>query len=130
MITTAVPRKVLRQPERMAALTAIATAKSKRKHVGIRPKKEREPEKKTAGILVPPERNPGAGLHEALRRAGAAWPEGNTWEVFGADDFEQFPNQSSCSDAFGDGCFDAPYVFGEFDTADEPSLLDVYSKGE
>jgi len=124
MITRAVPRKTLAQPERMTALTAIATAKLKRKHVGLRPKKEREAENKTAGILVCPGSNPGSGLSQALRRAGAAWPGDNSWEVFGSDDFGEFPNESSCSDAMGDGCFGDPYVYGEFTTEDEPGWTD------
>ena len=127
MITIAVPRKVLPQPERTAALTAIATAMRKRKHVGIRPKKERGPETKTAGILVPTGSNAGTGLSHAIRKAGAAWPESNSWEVFGADSFEEFPNESYCEDAMGDGCFGDPWVCGEFGTVDEPSLTSYTS---
>ncbi len=126
MIIKATPHKVLAPSERTAALAAIATANRKHRHVGIRTKKKREPDTETEGIVVPVGSNSGAGLGEALRKASAAWPDDNSWEVFGSDDFAEFPDDDSCDDTLGDGCFDDPYVYGEFGTIDEPGWMGGY----
>ncbi len=127
MTTNAAPQKLVREPERAVALAAIATARLKHKHVGIRPKKERGSRRRTAGILVPPGSNPGTGLDEALGKAGQTWPDYNSWEVFGANDFGDFSDDSSCDDTLGDGWFDGPEVYGEFATLDdEPGWLGGY----
>ena len=126
MITNTAKRKLLTDSQRAIALTAIAMAKRKHKHVGIRPKKEREHENRTAGILVPQGSNPGTGLDSALADAGQAWPDDNSWEVFGADDFEDFPDDNSCDDLSGDAYFDDTLVYGEFETMDEPGWMGGY----
>lgn len=112
-------RKTIPAPERIAALAAITTARLEHKHVGVRPKRERNLDKRTAGIRVPPESNPGTGLDEALDKASQSWPDDNSWEVFGADALVDFPDDEFC-DELADGCFDAPCVCGEFTTTDEP----------
>lgn len=123
--------KIVPEPERMAAITAIATAKLKHNHVGIRPKKKRGSDTRTTGMLVPPQSDAGTGLDEALGRAGQAWPDDNSWEVFGSDGFGDFPEDDFSGDNFsfdaeGDGWFDDPYVYGEFATIDEPGYEGGY----
>jgi hypothetical protein len=113
----------------MAAITAIATAKLKHKHVGIRPRKERGLNTRTIGMLVPPQSDAATGFNEALGRAGQAWPDDNAWEVFGSDGFGDFPDKDffgdnfsdddPCDNMIGDGWFDHPCVYGEFATVAE-----------
>ncbi len=122
MRTTTAARKALSDPERIAALAAITTAKLKHKYVGLRPKRERTHDKRTAGILVPRESNSGTGLDEALDKASQSWPDDNSWEIFGADALVDFPDEDFC-DELADGCFDAPYVYGEFMTTDQPGWM-------
>lgn len=118
-------RKVLPQPERTAALTAIAVAKLRHKYVGIRPRKRRGADTKTAGVVVPDGSNVGSGLAQALRYSSAAWPENNSWELFGSDEFAEFPADGTCDEA-GDGYFGDPCVYGEFGTVDEPGWMGGY----
>lgn len=115
-------RKTISAPERIAALAAITTARLQHKHAGIRPKRERNLDTRTAGVLVPPGSSPGTGLDEALDKAWQSWPDDNSWEVFGADALVDFPDDDFC-DELADGCFDAPYVYGEFTTTDEPGWI-------
>ncbi len=131
MTTNTALRKVVPDAERAVALIAIATAKSKHKHVGIRPKKERPADKRTSGILVPPGSHAGIGLDEAIGNAGDTWPDDNSWDIFGSDDFGSFPDDGSwddgsCDNTLGDGYFEDPYIYGEFSTFDDPGWLGGY----
>jgi len=121
-----VHRKTVANAERAVALAAIATAKLKHKHVGICPTSEQQTERKTAGIRVAPGGGPGTGLDRAVVEAGEAWPDNNSWAVFGADGFEDFPDDGSCGEVIGDGVFEDPCLYGEFGTVDEPGFLGGY----
>ncbi len=123
--------KILPEPERIAAITAIATAKLKHKHVGIRPNKERGLDSRTTGMLVPPQSDASTGFEEAFARAGQAWPDDKSWDVFGSDAFADFSGDSfadddPCDTITGDGWFDHPYVYGEFATIAEPGYEGGY----
>ena len=108
-------QKRIPQGQRTIALAAIAHARANAAEViGMRPKRERRSAPHSEGIRMHPQPLMGRELDRASEQAMRTWPEDDTWEIFGASDCIDWPDDD---DPGGDGCFLEPDVYGEFESA-------------